>query len=755
MSDPHEPAPPTEPAADAPAQPEPEAPPAAPAPKRFGTLQGVYVPSLLTILGVIMYLRLGWVVGEAGLVLTMVIVTLASSITFITGLSIAATATNMRVRGGGAYFMVSRSFGVESGAAIGLPLYLAQATGVSFYLAGFAESVHSLLPQVPEYAIGLAALVVLTVLAFVSASLALKMQLLILAVIVGSLVSLGLGGPVALPAVAPEAGPLVPFWAVFAVFFPAVTGIEAGMSMSGDLKNPRRSLPLGTLGAVVTGYVVYLAIPVLLWWWVPRAVLRTNPMVMWDVAWLPQAMYAGIWGATLSSALGALLGGSRTLQALANDGVVPRFVGRGSGAGNDPRLATLLTFAIGAGGITLGSLDVLAPVLSMFFLTSYGTLNLIAALEDIIGNPSWRPSFRTPWRLSLVGSALCVGTMLMIDAGASIIAVLACSTVYFVMRRRRLRAGWSDIRGGLLQALARFSVYRLGRYQDVARTWRPNILLFSGTPTARWHLVQLADAITHGKGFLTVATIVEGRPSDEGKVRAQEHSIHDYLDKQRVPALVRVKYAPDVHAGVEGLVADYGLGYIEPNTVMLGVTEQPEHFVPFSRILLTTFGHQRNLILVADSDGTPSEGVPEREHADIDVWMSNRNNNATLMLIFAYMLQVSPEWQGARLTIKSLAPNEEARQGMHESLAAFLAEARIEAEIEVYVKDSGLTPFDEMARYSRAADLVFMGLRPPEPEESAEDYADYYRGILSATRAFPLTLVTLAGEEIAFREVFA
>ena len=730
--------------------------PPAPQPHRFGTFKGVYIPSILTILGVIMYLRLGWVVGEAGIVLTVVIVTLATSITMITGLSMAATATNRRIRGGGAYFMVSRSFGIESGAAIGLPLFLAQATGVSFYLAGFAESVHTLLPQVPAHAIGMAALIVLTVLAFISANLALKANLLIFLVIVVSLVSLVLGRPI-VESAALTAAPLpeVPFWVIFAVFFPAVTGIEAGISMSGDLKDPRRSLPLGTISAVTSGYVIYLGLSFFLWWYVPPAILRDNPMVMWDVAWLPEAMYVGIWGATLSSALGALLGGARTLQALAQDRVVPRFIGRGWGNSQDPRLATLLTFGIGAAGLYAGSLDALAPILSMFFLTSYGTLNLIAALEGVIGNPSWRPTFHTPWRLSLAGAVLCLGTMLMIDPGACLTAIAACSAVYYIMRRRRLQTGWSDIRGGILQALARYSIYRVGRYQDVARIWRPSILLFSGAPTSRWYLVELADAITHGKGFLTVATLVEKEFTDEDKVRGLEKTIHEYLNKNRIPALVRVKYTEDFSAGVDGLLSDYGMGYIEPNTVMMGVSEDPERIVDFCRIVISAHRQHKNVLVVRDSRQEAAEGLPEREALAVDTWISNRNNNASLMLLFAYMLQSSPEWRGATLTIKTLAPNEDASRGQRESFAEFLASSRIEAEVETYVRREERGPFQEIAHYSAQADLVFIGLRAPEGDETPEAYADYYRQILEATRTFPLTIMTLAGEKIEFKEVFA
>jgi amino acid transporter len=281
----------------------------------FGTFKGVFTPSILTILGVIMYLRLGWVLGNSGLFLTLVIVTLASSITFLTGLSIAATATNMRVGAGGAYYMISRSLGVEAGAAIGVPLFFAQALGIAFYTVGFAESVNNAFPALPTTVVGVVTLLVLAAVAYKSADLALKTQFFIMAAIVVSLVSFFAGGA---PAEGFEAVAAVPakqsFWKVFAVFFPAVTGIEAGLALSGNLKNPGRALPLGTLSAVVVGYAVYLAIPVIMSQTVPEDVLLTDPLVMRRVAVWGDAILIGVWGATLSSAMGALLGAPRTLQ---------------------------------------------------------------------------------------------------------------------------------------------------------------------------------------------------------------------------------------------------------------------------------------------------------------------------------------------------------------------------------------------------------------------------------------------------------
>ena len=415
----------------------------------FGTFKGVFTPSILTILGVIMYLRLGWVLGNVGLPVTLLIVTISMGIMFLTAFSLSALATNMRVSVGGAYFILSRSLGVEAGAAVGLPLFLAQAVGVSFYTAGFSESVVAVFPALSEQMVGIATLVVLAVLAFTSANLALKSQIPIMVVIFLSILSLFLGKsapPVeSTDIIAPVARQS--FWVVFAVFFPAVTGIEAGIAMSGDLKDPARSLPRGTFAALLVGYAVYLAIPVYLYFRVPDADrLITNTFIARDVARWGNLIVLGIWGASLSSAMGALLGGPRTLQALARDGVLPRVIGRGYGEGNDPRIATAIVFGIALAGILAGGVNIIAPVLSMFFLTSYGALNLSAGLETLIGTPSWRPSFKTHWAVSLTGALCCLIVMIMINPGAAFLAATCCAGIYFVVARRSMRAHWGDLR---------------------------------------------------------------------------------------------------------------------------------------------------------------------------------------------------------------------------------------------------------------------------------------------------------------------
>lgn len=735
---------------------------------QFGTFKGVFTPSILTILGVIMYLRLGWVLGNVGLTATVIIVTLASSITFLTALSLAALATNMKVGGGGAYYIISRSLGVETGAAIGLPLFLAQALGISFYIAGFSESVVQVFPHLDAPTVGIVTLVGMTAVVYCSADLALKSQFVIMAAIAASLVSFFMGGtvgPVETPA---DAAPLarLSFWPVFAVFFPAVTGIEAGIAMSGDLKNPAKSLPVGTIVAVLTGYAVYLAIPVFLHFHVtdPEALLR-DPLVMQKAARWGQAILVGVWAASLSSAMGALLGAPRTLQALAKDRVVPRLFGRGYGKGNDPRLATALSFAIGLGGILLGDLNLIAPVLSMFFLTSYGILNLSAGMEELILNPSWRPKFRVPAWVGLTGFFACLGVMLMIDPGATIAATIICGGIYYMMKRRSLRAHWGDMRLGFMMFATRQILYRMEGMKLDERTWKPNLLVLSGSPSERWHLIEIADAIAQGRSFVTVAAVIPEKDWTAERSEKLADAIRSYLKKRKVPAFIRTVPASNPFVGAGALIRSYGFGPISPNTILVGETEQPSSFVEFSRLIQLIARSHRNLIIVrqpgdkntsrpASANGeAKSPEKPEHERR-IDVWWSGKSPNMALLLAVAFLLHRSEEWDDAALHFKTIVDRNEEKEDALKRIQGFLTEARVAATPEVFVRNQEII-FDVIARESKDADLVFLGMRPPAPDESAEDYSRYYEMLLVHTDCFPATALVMAGEKVEFQRIFA
>jgi len=340
--------------------------------KRFGTFLGVYTPSVLTILGVMMYLRFGWVLGNLGLPLTLLTVLMASSITFITGLSASAISTNMKVGVGGEYYMVSRSIGLEFGGAIGIPLFLCRTLSLTLYAFGLAESLAPFWPQAwgsaPVQLITAVIILITTAVAGKSADLSLKLQLPIMFAVGASLLALFggvLSGGMHAPEMVPHYGRSAPqgFWFVFAVFFPAVTGFTAGIGLSGDLRNPKKSIPRGTLLAVLTGSVVYIVVMLML-----ALTTRVDgpALAMLDPAsppiWTKIAVfgmvliYPGMWGAILSSAFGSILGGPRVLQALALDHLAPRTLGRTSNTGQ-PTVATWVTGGIALAAVALGDLN--------------------------------------------------------------------------------------------------------------------------------------------------------------------------------------------------------------------------------------------------------------------------------------------------------------------------------------------------------------------------------------------------------------
>lgn len=713
--------------------------------KGFGTFKGVFVPSILTILGIIMYLRMGWVVGQVGLTGSIIIITLSSAITFLTTLSISATATNMKIEGGGAYFMISRSFGVEAGAAIGIPLFIAQVLGISFYLSGFSESVYHLFPIASPQIIGTAGLAALAILAYKSTDVALKTQTAILIVILLSLLSFFMGDtPAPSEAAVKTATSSTSFWVVFAIFFPAVTGIEAGIAMSGDLKNPGRSLPWGTLGAVIVGYVVYVSIAIFLGVKVPLDILKSDSMIMLSVAKYSHLIVLGIWGASLSSALGAILGAPRTLQALGIDKVLPT---------SNLKFCEVFTYACALAGIWLGDLDVIAPVLSMFFLTSYGALNLAAALEGSISNPSWRPSFRTPWILSLIGALGCLATMLMIDAGSAFLAMILCSLIYFVMSKKEQKSRWSDIRYAMMLSLARFAVYALARLKVDARSWRPNLLVLSGSINERWYMIELADAITHGKGFLTVVNILTAKHKlEETRIQSLEKSLALHLKKKGIPAFVEVCTADDLVSGAQAFISSHGLGPLVPNTVVLGETEEEEKFEGFVRLISTISNLRRNLIILREGIYVePNYRFLKKPQKTIDVWW-NRGLNAGLMLALGYMIQSSPEWRGAILNLKSVVGSEAQKDGALEYMKDFVLKGRIDAIVSVFVNSNDV--FETIRKESRKSHLIFIGLKPIAGVEMPT-YIEYYKNMLLRTKGMPPVVLTLASEDVKFKEIFS
>ncbi len=694
-----------------------------------------------------MYLRFGWVVGNVGLIGTLIIVTLSTSITFLTSLSIASIATNQNVKTGGAYYMISRSLGIESGGAVGIPLYIAQALSVALYTIGFAESIAIVFPQVNQMVVGLIVTTLVGGLALLSAKIALRSQFFILAAILISLISLIFGSPLeetniemwgAKPANSEG------FWTVFAVFFPAVTGIMAGVNMSGDLKNPSKSIPRGTFFAVGAGYLIYMTLPILLASRADALTLIEDPLIMRRISFWGDAILLGIWGATLSSAVGSILGAPRVLQALARDRVLPRplrWMGKGTKKDDNPRIGTLVTLAIALVAVYLGDLNVIAPVLSMFFLATYGVLNISAAIEQFLASPSFRPSFRVHWIFSLSGAVGCVAVMFLINPPATIVAVIFLAAVFIWLQRRQLRTTWGDVREGVWLTMIRNGLLKVRGNVD-PKNWRPHILVLSGAPTKRWHLIALTNEIIQNRGLMTVATILPEESMSQKRIIAMEERIRDYLLNRGIPCLVRVITAPDPFAGSKRLVESYGLGTLVPNTILLGDTQENSHHEAYCEMVSHFYERQRNVLIFRDSE---SKGFGKMKR--IDIWWGGLKSNGALMIIIAHMLQRGMEWNNAVIQLNMVVKSERAASEARKNISELISKLRIQCSINLVVQNNR-NFYDILPKASRAADLVIMGLAEPK-----ENFANYYADFKVNTKDLPATLFVLAAQDIEFDEI--
>ncbi len=431
--------------------------------ERFGTFTGVFVPTFLTIIGIILFLRLGWVVGQVGLGGILVVMALAHAISVSTGLALSSIATNMAVRTGGTYYMISRTLGLEIGGAIGIPLYLSQAISVAFYTIGFADSFVQVYPGIDTRILATMVILVFCLLSYWGADIAFKVQFLIMGALVLALASFFCGGwgTIASPELLPPENATVNFWTAFAIFFPAVTGITVGVSMSGDLKDPIKSIPRGTMSAIGIAAVIYVAAAVWLSTHANSTELISDTFIIKKIARWPELIVLGVWSATLSSALGSVLAAPRTLEAISIDGVLPSFVSARLGSRTEPRLAILLTSGIAVSVVWMGDLDSVATVITMFFLNTYGMINLTAGLEIMVGNPSFRPAFKVPWIICLLGAVGCYGTMFLISAPTTVFSIVVSYGIYVVLERRSLHQEWGDVRNGMWFGLCRFALSRL------------------------------------------------------------------------------------------------------------------------------------------------------------------------------------------------------------------------------------------------------------------------------------------------------
>jgi len=678
-----------------------------------------------------MYLRFGWVLGNLGLPLTLLTVLLASTITFITGLSASAISTNMKVGIGGEYYMISRSLGIQLGGAIGIPLFLCRTFSLTLYAFGLAESIAPFWPGewgAPPVQL-MAALIIIfaTAVAGKSANLSLKMQVPIMVAVGLSLIALFIGvlsGGIKSPEMSPNYHRSAPegFWFVFAVFFPAVTGFSAGIGMSGDLKDPKKSIPRGTILAIVTGTLIYLLVLIALSIsskvdGATMAKIDTSALPVWSkVAFLGMVLvYPGLWGAILSSAFGSILGGPRVLQALALDKIAPRILGKTSKTGQ-PTIATWVTGGIALLAVALGDLNAVGRWVTVFFLTLYIAINLAAVFESLVGDLSYRPTIKVHWIISLIG---CIGAglvMFLINPIACVLAISVELLIYWYLKRKALKSSWGDVRAGLWSSIARIALIKLKAKQTTARNWRPNILLFSSNPARLMKLTRIANWFNQNKGIVTVCRTLVGdiRNMEVDTLEIQRKMEEEFANK-KITAFPEAYIVPNFEDGILGIIQANGLAGMQSNTVMFGWTSETDQIQRLLRIVSIVSKMKQNTILAY---------VPESEklstHNRIDVWWRGMQKNGDMMILLAHLLNLNTEWRQAKLHLRTIVSAEDEQDSTNEKLKSLIAESRILAKCDVIIKKKDENVIDLMHNSSNDADIVFLGLALPEKNREEE-----------------------------------
>ena len=718
----------------------------------LGTFAGVFTPSILTILGIILFLRLGFVVGNAGLSGALIIIGIATAVSLITSISLAAIATNLDVRGGGDYYMISRTLGVEFGGAIGVVLFLAQSVSIAFYAVGFGESVASAASLEAAWApevVASAAVVALYGLAWLGADAASRFQFGVMALLILALGSFYLG---AIPGFDGELlsegwtapGGSLGFWAVFAIFFPAVTGFTQGVSMSGDLRDPGRSLPAGTFAAVGLSTIVYVSVAFLFAGNLTGSALVADTGAMGTVAAWSPLIFAGVAAATLSSAMASFLGAPRILQSLASDRVFPilNSFAKGHGPSGNPRRATIFSLAIALATVALGELNAIAPVVSMFFLISYGLLNYATYFEARGGDPSFRPRFRYfDKRLSLLGAIGCLGVMLAINPIAGGVALAALLAIRFYLQRVDRPERWTDANRSFYFQRAMESIREIPAGAVDPRSWRPQVLAFSADPQRRARLLRLSSWLEGGSGLTAVVQIVVGQGAVKRRERAERdreirHQIHDLgLDVHG-----RAVLAPDAMEALPVIVQSFGVGPISANTVLFGWPESddPNHLAGYVEAVREVHRLGLNVVnMLSDEERWQQLARIPRNERRIDVWWDD-DDASRMALLSAYLFTRTADWEDAKVRLLGGVAAGELMAATRKTLEEMAFDVRIPAEVECVVAPNE----DTLIAASGDASFVFL----PGRLHRKDFVGPYEVNLEEVLRRLPTSAVVLAGE---------
>ena len=678
-----------------------------PTPTRFSTFTGVFRPVSLTILGAMLYLREGWLVGETGLLGALLIIGAATAITGTTALSLASIASNVRVRSGGAFAIIARALGLEAGGAIGGPLYIAQAASSAMYLYAFAEAWGSIFPTHPTPVVAGIAFALVSLLAWRSAGLAFKAQAVMMGVVVVALLS-ALFGLLSAPTLhTPQLiGRFegVSLLGAFAIFFPAATGIMVGAGMSGELDNPRRSIPRGTLMAWGVTTAIYAGFT--FWYAVigTPAELIANKTLMIDRALVPSLVLGGLLTSTLMAALSSLVAAPRLLQAMAEHGVVPgaHWLARTTPTG-EPRNAVLATTCLAALGLAAGSLDAIAPIITSFFIMTYLAINGVVYLEQSLGMISFRPSFRIPHWVALLGVGLCLVGLGLASPFGGVLELGIVVGIYAMLSRRNLETPWETVRSGIAVTLAAWAARKATHIERSERAWKPDLLVPVSTIRQAEDMIPLVEALTRRNGSIRWVGL--------GPREELSTGLPEVVDKELSAGLQATwtRLQTDNYMEGVGLAMDALRGALfPPNLVVVDERKVNDEEVAAYMV------HARRLA-VGMALWQPHPTQPTAPARSVDVWLSDRSPdwklelhvaNLDLPVLVGFLL--SQAW-GAELRLVTAVRDPAQVADARRFLLRLVDLARLPADTQVHVGEGDF--LGALAR-APAADLHLFGMPP-------------------------------------------
>ena len=720
---------------------------------KFGTAP-VFLTAISTILGAIMFLRFGYAVGAVGILGTMLIVLIGHLVTIPTALSLAEIATNQKVEGGGEYFVISRSFGLSIGAAVGIALYLSQAVSVAFYIIAFAESFAPLMDFVNEQyglwihigstkkLIGIVVTLLLALLMITKgANFGMGLLYIVVGILALVLVLFFMGTSIHTGHVPFKVLQNDNFFKVFAIIFPAFTGMTAGVGLSGDLKDPKRSIPLGTIMATVIGMIIYLFITLKIGNSASSEVLMSpdNQLIMCDIALIGYIMIPiGLAASTISSALGSVMVAPRTLNAIAADRIIPsprlnRWLAFIKKDNNEPTHAAIVTSAIAFVFVFLGDVDVVAKIISMFFMVTYGALNLISLLENFAANPGYRPAFKSKWYISLIGTVMCIWLMFKMDAGYAFLSIIIMVGIYYFLNRHQKKSDLASIFSGVIFQISRNINVFLQRVnkgeEEQVDSWRPSVVCVSKNSFERFAAFDLLRWISHRIGFGTYIHHIDGylsKETNEEAQRSMQRLIHmNEVSKSSVymDTLVNSEYA----ASVSQVLQLPGVSGKENNMMLFEYAKnKPDNLeeVIENLGLVRSVGFDTCILGSSDKDfGFNNE---------IHVWItSNDYANANLMIYLAYIILGHPDWKNGLIKLHAVYPKEEI-ENQRAKIMDMVNTGRLPISannIEIIPLDQDRSIKDVVNSKSKDADLTILGFRFEKVKNSGMEHFGGFEGI--------------------------